>query len=217
MLNTGTEDFWRKEQIKSLQDLKSQTEKYFEHRTKTWQSLIIVVATVLGFSLGISNVMGGAINVFIIITWVLQIVIILTGFFLLIIDNESRHRREIASYKYKYNMNEISIKEAKGEFNANKELKTGLLVAAMDNLNRESWDDKSSQLRWTEKSRGLIKKYKNKLPTAEIFKDIDKENKTQRILRSLMIWSNKHINKISVAFYFLIIISFVFLLLSIII
>ena len=82
MIEKNIKDFWIKEQEKQPQEFKFNIERYFESRKNTWQHLTIVIATVLGFSLGLITAIGEEVNLFFIITWILQIIIILIGFFL---------------------------------------------------------------------------------------------------------------------------------------
>lgn len=87
----NTENLKREAFQKFLED----TEKYMEDKKRNWQHLTIIAATILGFSLGISNILDEKVSIFLLITWVLQILTILIGISLLVLEAESRYYRKI--------------------------------------------------------------------------------------------------------------------------
>ena len=213
MMDQNIKDFWGKEQLKGIQEFKFNLEKYFESRKNIWQHLTIVVSTILGFSLGLTTTTKEKVNLFLLITWILQIISILIGFFLIIIDSESRHKRDISSFKFGYNMSEISKMEMDGKFIGNEELKAGLVLSAIDKYNRELW----KPVEFSKEGLDLIKKYQTKLPSERFFKGKLKKNILQKILENVVKWANINVLILSSIFYLIIICSFIFILLSILI
>jgi len=82
---------------KSLSDitrnLKENIDEYLKERRNSFYHSTLLLATVLGFTVGIATIGGGAINIILKIAWVFQIVAILLGTFILILESETRYHR----------------------------------------------------------------------------------------------------------------------------
>lgn len=209
MLDQGLQRLWGNEQLRYTRQFQEKTEHYVEQRKEIWQNLIIVIATILGFSVGLVSVIGGVANFYLKATWILQITVILYGFFLITIENEARYKREFATYKLMYNLTEINKMEAKGDFVGNEELRIGLVLAAIDNSYKEAWSREAKEL-FNERAKTLILKYQDKLPSRRFFKD-----ESPTTWNNAVKWLGIKIHLFAFIFYALVVCSFVSLLLSI--
>jgi|GEM_PF-2131014 ABC-type multidrug transport system permease subunit len=207
--NYNKKIFWQEQQGEYVRAFKQKVEKYYDYRRGIWQNLIIVIATILGFSLGLTSVTGGNPNLFLKITWFFQILAIIYGFSLLIVDNEINLRKEKANFEFSYDMSEISIMESDGRFIDNEELRIGLIVSAIEKLYK-TLDHKGSNF-WSEYAKNLIKKYSDQLPSNKIFIKKEKES----VLDKFINWTNSKILMLNFLFFFIIILSFIFLLFAI--
>jgi hypothetical protein len=82
---------------KSLSDitrnLKENTDEYLKERRNSFYHLTLLLATVLGFTVGITTIRDGSVNIILKFTWFFQIVAILVGIFILILESETRYHR----------------------------------------------------------------------------------------------------------------------------
>jgi len=82
---------------KSLNDiarnLKENTDQYLRERRNSFCHLTLLLATILGFTVGMATIGDGFINIILKIAWFFQITAILVGTFILILESETRYHR----------------------------------------------------------------------------------------------------------------------------
>jgi len=74
------------------QGLKENTNEYLKERRSSFSHLTILLATILGFTVGVATITG-SINIILKIAWGFQITAILVGVFILILESETRYHR----------------------------------------------------------------------------------------------------------------------------
>lgn len=205
-MNEDAIKFWKDAQYSYSQEFAAEQKQYFERKIQISQNTVLAVATILGFSLSLTTVSDAEPGWLLIITWILQILVILAGSILVVIDNECSIEQKTSSFIFNYNMTQINIMDANGEFQDNEEYKTGLLLSAVAE-HATLWS--YMQATATAKVLELISKYKNKLPSTGLFK---KPNKWNTFFFNWM-WANSR--TVVFFFYLLLTVSFLFLLASV--
>ena len=113
-------------------------------------------------------------------------------------------------------MSEISKMETDGKFIGNEEFKAGLLLSTIDKFYKDMGYREAKSL-WTKLALDSIEKYHTQLPPKRFFHWKIEKNILQKIKENVIKWANTNIYIVSNIFYFTIICSFIFLILSILI
>ena len=169
-----------------------------------WKTIITIQATILGISIALWSHNSANPNIWLKITWVLELLSMFNGFLIFSTHIELERRSSIRSSRYALCMQEISNMEARGEFRGNEEKKAGMLIICMSDLMPEAKEYLSSEY-FVE----LTNKYVNEFKTRKIFKAFPK-NLCQDFLLS-------NYSKVIYLFYFISGISFLALLLNLLI
>jgi hypothetical protein len=194
------ENYWHKANIEAMEKFESEMYTNQMLLVNFWQTIISLNAVILGITVGLSGYLGSHINWLIICTWLLQIVVIFLGLFIIWTHIKRENIKSISKMMFSYDMSEIHVMESKGELS--KEDKIGLGLAAI--LRKDyitKFVEKTSEY-FTDKAKELASFYRDRLPSSGIFKidEIEKEIKSFRILF-------QNFNRIVVFFYFLTCIS----------
>ena len=78
---------------KASEKLLENTEEYIRDKRKNFETSLILISTVLGFSVGLGQ--GVEVNSFLVISWLFQITFIFLGVSYLILELESRYSRTL--------------------------------------------------------------------------------------------------------------------------
>lgn len=156
------EQFWHNQQTEASQKMQVELEKSKDLSLDLWKTIIATHSTILGMSLSLVAYMGNQPNKFLVATWITQILSISLGLLRVKVFNDGSVREMVARFQFTYNMNEINIRHVNNQFSSTEE-KIGLITATFIN----SFPDTST---FTKYALDLAEKYKDKLPTAALFK-----------------------------------------------
>jgi hypothetical protein len=175
-----------------------------------WKSMITIHALILGVSVALMGYLKATPDWLLILTWVIQIISIGLGLLIFKLYIDWRAINSIESFKVLTDMNEFRLSETKGEFIGKEEKKIGMFTAIwMNRLSDPRFSEKEKP-KWTEYVKELAKKYKGELISSKLFLEV-KKTKIRRIWEFFL----KKLPKLISVFYFLSVLAFVTLLLSI--
>ena len=172
-----------------------------------WRTIITIQATILGISIALMGYLGARPGLFLVATWILEIACIALGFVLFKIHIDTEDRASYKAHFFSMDMLEINMLEAEGKFRGNEERKTGMILAAFMRLPPEE-----NQPPLNEYGKELANRYRQDLQSEKLFTKKDDVIKKAARLGDVS-WECQM--KLVNAFYVIVAISFVTLLVSI--
>lgn len=196
----------------SIDVFSKDTENWRTESRFLWSHVILINATVLGFSIGttqIRNIVDP--NLFLITSWTALIVSVALGILILKLDQDLKVLGDVASFEFKYNFEEISKLSNQNTDEQNK--KKGLMIQTILNnpyiyngLIKQGSD-------FSDFAKALARKYEKELPSAKLFKNV--ENKKFDLFRPINEYLRDHYSGLSRFFYIFTVIAYIAMLISV--
>lgn len=206
----NTIQFWQKYRSKAIKEYTKQQDRWQRVSINLWKNLIIVQATILGFSIALYSIQEmKPLFITLKISWSLMLFSIFVGFLLLREYNDISIHNASENFKLRYNMGDIEEKKNKGLISPeeyNKLVFTAIFL-------HSPLPQKEPIYKLTEKAKRTLEEYKNKLSSAE-FLEHDKE---ATFNKPLNLWFANNLFKIETLFYLLSFLALLFLLITVLI
>ena len=162
----NTENFLLEQMSKGTEKFGEQAKESKAEDRSMWSQLIGVQSAVLGISISLLGYRQVEPGVFLLITWVLEIVSIITGFVVLALDTKQTFQGAMHSWLFFSDTNDIQLKEASGELR-DQNKKMGMFVAAC--LKNPIF---KKEVNFTDEALRLAEKYKGELLSSKMLKDV---------------------------------------------
>jgi len=196
--------------IEEIDKLGKNFEDWKNQNRWLWGHIILVNATILGFTVGmtqIKNIVEP--NLFLISSWILLLGTVFLGILLLHEDQDIKFTSDLDSFEFKYNMAEIEGRYRAGKITADQ--RKGLILAAMAENELIQLTDKS--IKFNQLGKDLIEKYKSELPSRLFITPIP--GKSSKWKNPVKIWLYKNHINLSNWFYYLTLAAYISLFLSV--
>lgn len=156
--------FWPDAQTDNIRRFAAARESVKQSYRDLWKTLIGIHGVILGISIALMAYKGANPNVFLVCTWISQVISIFLGLVIFKVDIDIESATESRDFLFRYDMNEISMKEEQGEFIGDEVRRQGLIVAALMKCD----PDQSSR---SDKATEWARTYECELPTFNWLKE----------------------------------------------
>lgn len=179
-----------------------------EQERSFWTSLMTIQAALLAISLALAQRLGTDVNFFLKGTWVFLILSIGFGLLVFKCSLAAEASESFKHMQFSLNLTDFNSRYEKGEIKDPEEL-TGLFSAIILQMDRSD-----IQKNFNGYAKKLAEKYKDKLLSEKLFKEIE-VSKPVKFYKQSLVKLNKNINVLMFLFYSFSIAAFIFLFLSV--
>ena len=156
--------FWLDSQSENIRGFGTAQEGIKQSYRDLWKTLIGLHGVILGISIGLMGYKGANPDVFLISTWVSEVISIVLGLVIFKVDIDIERAKKLNDFLFQYDINEISMKESQGKFIGDETRREGLIVAAFTRYDPD-------QSFWSDQAKKWAETYESELPTFNWFKE----------------------------------------------
>ena len=167
MVDKQAESFWRTQSGESLKKFLIVTENIKNSNRDLWKSMIAVHASILGISISLMTYLKSEPNLLLTGTWVCQIFAIGFGFLIFRLDIDREFKHGLDSFEFSMDTEDISIREARGEFVGKDDEKSGLVISALMKFEQNTSGKLGTH--WNDYSNKMFHKYVSHLKSSKLF------------------------------------------------
>ncbi|MFA6433074.1 MAG: hypothetical protein WCW52_00110 [Elusimicrobiales bacterium] len=199
----NTEKFWSDKKDEALKKFGSDIEKAKDLSLDLTKTIITINATFLGLTLSLMGYLRKTPNCALLFTWGAEILAITFGLISFKQYIDAAASNSVDSFQFTFDLSDISQREARGEFVGKETERMGLILAAM--IRRYPDGGKL----FSKEQRANAKTYEAQLSTTKMFTPVENKSLLSKLTPSQSL--------VSELFYGLTVLSFIFLIFSILV